>query len=93
MKKPPDILLIPLGELTLEQTREKFQVEEQMTPEEEKSYIEYTTLTREIREYDEEREKYAHRHELWDEPLYKLHPDFQAYVQGKIDKANQATTE
>lgn len=77
MKKPPQILLTPITELRGEQLRERFNLDAQITDE----VREYLRLSREVKEYEQNREKQPERYRSWEEPRYRLRPDFQAFIE------------
>lgn len=80
MSKPDDIVLIPITEVPRERLSEA--LSRQLTEEDRK----YLKLKREIEEYERDHDKQPERYKRWDEPRYRLSPDFQNFVTEQFDK-------
>lgn len=74
MRKPRDIVLMPLDQVPLGKLQEK--LETKLTENER----EYLRRLDEIEEYEANKDRYPDRYKGWEEPRFRLTPDFQTLI-------------
>jgi len=74
MKKPREIMLVPITEVPPERLKERLG---DLT-DDERSYL---RLAHDIEEYEQNRDKQPERYKGWEEPRYRLSSKFQSFIE------------
>jgi hypothetical protein len=74
MPKPREIILTPLDQVPSDRLKERLGMS--LTD----SEREYLRLAHDIEEYEANREKYPDRYKGWEEPRFRLSPEFQGFI-------------